>query len=236
MIKRTFAISAIALSSLLSLQTMALVNNPSYVSAQVGAAIPSGKLAHETLSPTPTRKKAAEAAAVFNLCGGIEIYKNSYAELELAYANHTFRDRYPVLVPPNLATNESFRTRFQTLSGFANLSYRFNNLNSFIVPYITVGAGVSSNKVGYISISESTSGNTEGSRGKTITNAAWQIGAGTLMKLTKKVSVNLSYKYRHLGNVKTTHTVQGSPDPSENRFLQGRIRTHNILLGVAVDL
>jgi opacity protein-like surface antigen len=248
MMKRSLTISAVVLSSLLSLPTLAFVKNPSYVSAQVGAAVPHGKLAHETSSQDPL-KKAPNTAAVFDIYAGTQVFANTYVELEFAYAKHNFRHSYldahanaPVPLPP---TTESFKTTVRTMSGFANLSYRFNNLNSFIVPYVTAGAGISSNKVGGITISDpdiiipGSNGHYETAKGKTVTHAAWQIGAGALMKLTKMVSLNLSYKYRHLGSVKTPATTtdaQGVRTNYDTNLLSGKIRTHNILLGITVDL
>jgi opacity protein-like surface antigen len=238
MIKRTLNISAILLSSLFALPTVALVNNQSYVSVQAGSALPHGKLVHET-AKVGALKKAIKPAAVFDIYAGTQVLTNTHVELELAYARHNFRNSYTDHTFPNLPI-ESFKTTVRTLSGFANLSYRFNNLNSFVVPYITAGAGISSNKVGGITISDPAANNyVVTSKGKTTNNAAWQIGAGALMKLTKVVSINLSYKYRYLGSVKTPSTGVddiGELVESDANLLRGKIKTHNILLGVVVDL
>jgi opacity protein-like surface antigen len=239
MIKRTFAISAIALSSLLSLQTMALVNNPSYVSAQAGVAMPHGKLAHETIESGGIPRKSLRTAAVFDIYVGTKVYTNTYAELEFAYAQHNFRSNYKDTNFLSTLQDNSFTTKLRTMTGFANLNYKFQNLSTMVIPYIVAGVGASSNRVHNMSILVPSHDIFWTSKGKSTIQAAWQVGAGVLVPVAKNVSINLSYKYRDLGRIKTTNVFtdhKGVNDGTAGQVLAGRIRASNILFGVAVDL
>jgi opacity protein-like surface antigen len=107
-----------------------------------------------------------------------------------------------------------------------------------VIPYVVAGVGASSNKVHDMKISVPSTNTFFTSKGKSTIQAAWQIGVGVLIPVVKNVSVNLSYKYRDLGKVKTTNvfTESGVSDTVSSPALTGRIRTSNVLLGIVVDL
>ena len=237
MSKNTFFVSAFIISSLLLVPSVVLANNSSYVSVQVGGAVPNSKLTHETVN-AGLLKKSPKNAVVFDISTGTEVFSNTYAELELAYADHKFSNNYQD--NNNLAAlhASSFASRVKTMTGFANLSYRFKNSNMMVIPYITVGLGVSSNQVKNMSIATPSINYSLNSNGKTTTQAAWQIGGGLLVPVNKTIAVNLSYKYRDLGKIKTTRSLTsntGAPVSADHPVLQGRMRTSNILLGVDIS-
>jgi opacity protein-like surface antigen len=238
MMKRSLTISAVVLSSLLSLPTLAFVKNPSYVSVQAGVAVPHGKLLHETVNAGLLRR-APRTAAVFDIHAGTKVFTNTYVELEFAYARHNFRNNYKDDndIYKTLQDN-SFATRLRTISGFANLSYKFQNLSAMVIPYIVAGVGASSNRVQDMRISVPSHGFVSTSKGKSTVQAAWQVGAGVLVPVVKNISIDLSYKYRDLGRVKTTNVfnTSGAIDTTSSSALAGRIRTSNILLGVNINL
>jgi opacity protein-like surface antigen len=234
MIKRTLTISTILLSSLLSLPTVALMNNSSYVSVQAGAAVPNGKLAHET-HDAGVLKKAARTAAVFDIYAGTKVFSNTYAELEFAYARHNYRHTYKDNNREATLQDNIFTTRLRTMSGFANLNYKFQNLSTMVIPYVVAGIGASSNKVHNMRISVPSHDVYIDAKGRSTVQAAWQIGVGVLVPVVKNVSINLSYKYRDLGRVKTGNVTK-SDDSVGRLALDRNIRTSNILLGVNVDL
>jgi opacity protein-like surface antigen len=237
MSKNTFFVSAFIISSLLLVPSVVLANDSSYVSVQVGGAVPNSKLTHETVN-AGLLKKSPKNAAVFDITAGTEVFANTYAELELAYADHKLSNNYQDNNSLADLHATSFKTRVKTMTGFANLSYRFKNLNMPIIPYITAGLGISSNKVKNMSIATPSITFLLNSSGKTTTQAAWQIGAGILVPVTKNMAVNLSYKYRDLGKIKTTRTLtsnSGAPVSADHPVLQGRMRTSNILLGVDIS-
>jgi len=185
-------------------------------------------------------KKSPKNAAVFNINAGTQVFPNTYAELEFAYANHKFNSNYMEMdeFGNPASVSASFKTRVKTMSGFANLSYRFENLNIMVIPYITAGVGVSSNKVDNMTIARnSPTAAAVYSPTKTTTQAAWQIGGGLLMPVSKSIAVNLSYKYRDLGKIKTSTqaTISGLSANTNYPFLQGRMGTSNILLGMNIN-
>jgi opacity protein-like surface antigen len=241
MIKRISDISALAITTLLSLPTIALVNNPSYVSVQAGGAFSHSKLTHET-DTVGLLKKKPKAAGVFDIYAGTKLFTNTYAELEFAYAKHKFRNNFLDSNVAGTLRPNSFSTKLQTVSGFANLSYRFQDLSTIFIPYIVGGVGCSSNKVENMTLFTPASSTSPELlsivKSKSKTQAAWQIGAGVLVPVTKSVSINLSYKYRDLGKIKATNVftnADGSTALSDSPALAGKIRTSNVLLGVNID-
>lgn len=237
MSKNTFSVSAFIIASLLLAPSLALAKNSSYVSLQVGGAVPNSKLTHDT-ADVGLKKKSPKNAAAFNINAGTEVWANTYAELELAYGDHKLENNY-VDIRESAPAGTLFKTRVKTMSGFANLSYRFANVNMTVIPYITAGVGISSNKVKNMTFTIPVNHLVDlSSPGKTTTQAAWQIGGGLLMPISKNISLNLGYKYRDLGKVKTSSRLvasNGLSGTATSPILQGRMRTSNILLGATIN-
>lgn len=229
--------------SLLTPPSLALAKDSSYVSLQVGNAFSRSKLTHESYNAGLFRKSPKDAV-LLDVNVGTEVLANTFVELEVAFAQPKFSSNYK---DDNgdaggEALDTSFKTRLRTMSTFANLIYRFKNLNMPIIPYITAGIGLSSNKVKNVIISTPLPAYSKTytliSSSKTTIQAAWQIGAGLLIPITKNISTNFSYKYSDLGKVKTEHSltsVTGKILQTTYPLLQGRIRNSNILLGVTVN-
>ena len=84
------------------------------------------------------------------------------------------------------------------LNGFYDFQ-PFSLGNTPITPYLGGGVGISKNKMG------TTHENRPGSTvdGKTISQFAYKVAAGTLVSLTESVSLDINYQYVNLGNIKS---------------------------------
>lgn len=227
---------AICSSMVLGLSLLPIASNAKqeyFISAQVGGAFPMSKLSHDT-GGIGIKKKKPKNDLVYDISIGKEVYSNTYIELEVAYSNYKYKDSYTdeVLSIPSAAT---FKSKVRSINGFANLSYRFNNIGIPVIPYLTAGIGVTSNNTKN-AVLNAQPNITLTANGKTKTDLAWQVGAGVLLPVAKNVDVNVSYKYRDLGTVKTSNSVTGLASPLVSpSFFKGKLRTSNILLGVNVN-
>ena len=82
--------------------------------------------------------------------------------------------------------------------------YDFNYFNG-ITPYLSAGVGMSHNNSGKFEViteDVSTIYNK-----KATNNLAWQLGAGTAVKINDSLDLDLSYKFINLGKIKTTSGV-----------------------------
>lgn len=228
--KAKISIYAAVLSSLVMFPAVSMAKSGYFVSGQVGGALPMGKFTNQGVSIT--HKKQLKNSVVFDIGAGKEVYDNTFVELEVAYGEYKYSNSFTETSPS--VHMDNFKTKIKSTNGFANLTYRFASLKLPVVPYFTLGAGVASNKIKNVVLSDSPF-NTYSAKGKTKTNLAWQIGAGVLMPVTNNIDVNLSYKYRDLGQVKTASVANkgtGGVAPFDGPLLKGKLRTSNILLGV----
>ena len=81
----------------------------------------------------------------------------------------------------------------------ANVYLNLMDESSHIIPFITAGAGYSINK--YKKFSYVVSGNKTSTTGKN-DGLTWNVGAGVMIRLTKYLNIDASYKYINLGNFK----------------------------------
>ena len=98
--------------------------------------------------------------------------------------------------------NNLFEANITSKSIFINGFYDFQPFslgNTPITPYLGGGVGISKNKMG--TAYENRPGNTLD--GKTISQFAYKVAAGTLVSLTENVSLDINYQYVNLGNIKS---------------------------------
>ncbi|MDC0932116.1 outer membrane beta-barrel protein, partial [Methylophilaceae bacterium] len=84
----------------------------------------------------------------------------------------------------------------------------FSISNTAITPYLGGGIGISRNKTGVIS--EYTAGVINGTtvEGDTVNQFAYKLSAGTLVSLTKQLSLDVNYQYVNLGSFKSGVRVE----------------------------
>ncbi len=225
---------------LLSLVTVSMIACASvgyakdyYVSGQVGAALAQGKLTSENLlEGSGSGKKSLNNAAVFDVIVGRNINSNLSAELEVAYSKHKFARKNT-----GLTNDINISTKISSVSSFVNGSYKFENLNIGVIPYVTAGIGFSSNKTDKINYNYNSILYT--TKNKTINNFVWQVGVGALIPVNENISINLSCKYRDLGKVASVSNVYDNTNKVEDNLgskaLKGRIHSVNLLAGISLS-
>ena len=98
--------------------------------------------------------------------------------------------------------NNLLEANITSKSIFINGFYDFQPFslgNTPITPYLGGGVGISKNKMG--TAYDKTQDNTLD--GKTISQFAYKVAAGTLVSLTENVSLDINYQYVNLGNIKS---------------------------------
>ena len=102
-------------------------------------------------------------------------------------------------------TSVTFKAKMQTEALFINGFYDFQPFtmsNTAITPYLGGGVGISRNKMK--TIVERVNGLPDGQTidGNTINQFAYKLSAGTLVSLTKQLSLDVNYQYVNLGAFK----------------------------------
>ena len=130
--------------------------------------------------------------------------------------------------------NNLMEANITSKSIFINGFYDFQPFslgNTPITPYLGGGVGISKNKMG--TTHENRPSNTVD--GKTISQFAYKVAAGTLVGLTKNVSLDINYQYVNLGNFKSGIGVY-----DQNGFVAnlptgingGEIKTQELMVGL----
>jgi opacity protein-like surface antigen len=97
-------------------------------------------------------------------------------------------------------------------------------------PYLIGGVGLSINKAGDF-LSSPDQGRVPGDQKR---NFAWQIGAGSLLKINDSLAADIMYKYVDLGRLQTKGFMITNPGPLADMpaCINGKIRTHEITIGM----
>ena len=131
--------------------------------------------------------------------------------------------------------NNLMEANITSKSIFINGFYDFQSFSlgsTPITPYLGGGVGISKNKMGttYENRPIATLD------GKTISQFAYKVAAGTLVSLTENVSLDINYQYVNLGNIKSgvgvydeAGTFLGNVSPAING---GEIKTQELMVGL----
>ena len=131
--------------------------------------------------------------------------------------------------------NNLYEANISSKSIFINGFYDFQSFSlgsTPITPYLGGGVGISKNKMGttyenrpFASLD-----------GKTISQFAYKVAAGTMVSLTENVSLDINYQYVNLGNIKSgvgvynvAGTFVGNISPAING---GEIKTQELMVGL----
>jgi len=131
--------------------------------------------------------------------------------------------------------NNLDEAKISSKSIFINGFYDFQPFSirkTAITPYLGGGVGISKNKMG--TTHENRPGNTLD--GKTISQFAYKVAAGTLVDLTENVSLDINYQYVNLGNLKSgvgVYDVAGEFQGNLNQGINGgEIKTQELMVGL----
>ena len=128
-----------------------------------------------------------------------------------------------------------FEANISSKSIFFNGFYDFQSFSlgsTPITPYLGGGVGISKNKMG------TTHENRPNATldGKTISQFAYKVAAGTLVSLTENVSLDINYQYVNLGNIKSgvgVYNVGGGFIANLPTGINGgEIKTQELMVGL----
>jgi opacity protein-like surface antigen len=131
-----------------------------------------------------------------------------------------------------------YKADMETTSLFINSFYDFKPFsigNTPITPYLGGGIGVSRNKIGAIVAHTNEVPDGGVIDGKTISQFAYNLSAGTLFNLTDKLSLDVNYQYVNLGAFKsdTTLNISGAFCCNMNKPINGgEIKSHALMVGL----
>ncbi|XOJ85106.1 outer membrane beta-barrel protein [Methylophilaceae bacterium Uisw_099_01] len=130
------------------------------------------------------------------------------------------------------------KAKIQTEAVFINGFYDFQPFtirNTAITPYLGGGVGISKNKMGTTEIYLNGVKSTTTIDGNTINQFAYKFSAGTLVSLTKQLSLDVNYQYVNLGAFKSGTEVisNGVFDNNLQRPINGGdIKTQELIVGL----
>ena len=134
----------------------------------------------------------------------------------------------------------SNKAKIETHAVFINGFYDFQPFtmsNTAITPYLGGGVGISRNKMKTTVAHNNGITNGEAFSGNTINQFAYKLSAGTLVSLTKQLSLDVNYQYVNLGAFKggTERSVNGVRTPAfdlQRGFNGGDIKTQELMVGL----
>ena len=187
----------------ISAQASSVINKV-YLKAGVGA-MKFSKF-KETGDGKGYRKKAPRTSPLYNIGIGYKFSNAIRADLNLQSTKVKYK-------------TDRLKQNVKTTAAFINGYYDIN-FHETIVPYLTAGVGIGSNKPCNL---KEKAANTR--KGKATTNFIWNVGLGAQYNVSKNFGLDLGYRYMDLGKVKTN-------DSNLPNFWKGgkqKIRGHQVI-------
>lgn len=223
----------IILASILSTTaiTAAASENTKDFYAQLNAGVaygqkPKGDFPQGTLSDSP----------VYGFAVGYKFYEGFRADLSLDYRSN-FENNYMEsgINSHGIPYTQEYNIKVKSLVSMINFYYDIAEINAF-TPYITTGLGVSRNKTNQASektFTENYPAVYESYTGKTYTDFAWKVGLGSKYSINQSFDLDLRYQYADLGKFRTgtTSTIDGEIEEVSRKT--GKIKSHEVLVGIA---
>ena len=131
----------------------------------------------------------------------------------------------------NQVLSSTVSSKVQSFVGMVNGYVDLLEWHHFI-PYVGAGLGFSANKLDNVV----TNGQPAALLGqftyqsRTETNLAWQLTAGTALRLTEEWTADLYYRYMNLGKIKSS--TQNNLNYAYSGALSGNYNSHMVVLGV----
>jgi opacity protein-like surface antigen len=171
-------------------------------------------------------------ANVFDV--GVGYYVNDHFRADITFSNRDYKINSEISTGPETnqsATNQKIRSTALMLNGYYDIG-TFGNFT----PYLSAGVGVALNKAGELDYAFS-EGNISYSQ-QTTTNLAYQIGAGTAVKLTDRVSLDFNYKFLNMGSAKTGRGLSvptSTGGISAQNPVTAKLKAHEFMAGIRFD-
>ena len=225
-------IKKITLALLFTLPTMAVAIDLDdfYITAKGGVSktLDTGTMNYDNGTVLTLNDDDLGTGSAFGISAGKYITDNLRLELEAikrtSYEMDT-TDSDNNLMEANITSKSVF------INGFYDFQ-PFSLGNTPITPYLGGGVGISRNKMG--TTHENRPGNTLD--GKTISQFAYKVAAGTLLGLTENVSLDINYQYINLGNLKSgvgVYDVNGNFQGNLAAGVNGGdIKTQELMVGL----
>jgi len=173
----------------------------------------------------------------FGLSVGKYITNNFRLELEVSQRGGLKYDTEYASAPNLGATTKS---DIDAKSIFINGFYDFKSFtisSSLVTPYLGGGIGISRNKMGTVTETSPSPIMISTLDGNTSSEFAYKIAAGTLLSLTEKLSLDISYQYINLGKFKSgldyVIVSGGSGSGTMSKALSsGEIKSQELMVGL----
>ena len=225
-------IKKITLALLFTLPTMAVAIDLDdfYITAKGGVSktLDTGTMNYDNGTVLTLNDDDLGTGSAFGISAGKYITDNFRLELEAIKRTGYEMDTID-------SDNNLMEAKITSKSVFINGFYDFQPFslgNTPITPYLGGGVGISRNKMG--TTHENRPGNTLD--GKTISQFAYKVAAGTLLGLTENVSLDINYQYVNLGNLKSgvgVYDVNGNFQGNLAAGVNGGdIKTQELMVGL----
>ena len=199
-----------------STSSAASTNEGNYLRADIGVSIPSTRIKDAVPLIDGSRFRSAPVYSLgmgYNYSGPLRTDFNiQYRRLNYKHSN----------------ANNSVKQRTKNFTLFWNGYIDAENESGF-VPYLTGGIGYSRLFPGRAT-ETSSGGAVAVFNGRASNNFAWNVGAGSKVKLADNVALDLTYRYTTLGRVKFSDSVEGPYGTTAGKPTM--LRTHEITLGL----
>ena len=170
---------------------------------------------------------------------GYRFNENFRTSLSLSYIPD-FKNNYSTSMPEtdnkgrNYTETTNYNTKVKSLVSMFNVYYDIVEINKF-TPYITLGAGMSSNKT---SSTDTITNGLGGSASLTYSTAthncfAYQAGLGARYSINKDFDLDLHYAYANLGKFKTGTTLSYNGASESVAAKTGKLRAQEVIVGIA---
>jgi opacity protein-like surface antigen len=181
----------------------------------------------------------------FGIAAGYKFNKNFRADLSLDYM--TLRNKYHAEYYPegcDAICSVDPKVKGNSLISMVNIYYDIIEMNN-LTPYLTIGGGVSINKVKSAKLvfydktgiyTKQHVTQTFSRRNKT--NFVWKVGLGTKVSLNNNIDLDLRYQFQDLGRYKTGNQFISDDEPDitgQYYPYSGHIKLHEILLGLVYN-
>jgi len=206
------------------------------ISAQVGSAIVASKLNQSSANGSNavlTFKKPLKNSVIYNISVSTRAYDTISLALELSHAP---KHKFSSSIGPIKGLRVLSFTNVSTTSLFLNSLYHVEALKYRFTPYVGLGIGYSANRMGHIhQRTPAVAGGSVIAEHNEIRKRsrkfAWQAILGVLLPVNERINIDFSYRYRDLGKVSTGSKYD--PEYGYRPTLEGRLKTSNIMIGVA---
>lgn len=199
-------ISLAAITMIFGITSTVSATEGMYISANIGAAIPSDSELTDPSSPGLTPDLGYKSGLAVTAALGYDLGNDTRFEGEISYQKNDFDTIFSSGVTRNVTGDAN------ALSLLLNGYYDFATGNA-LIPYVTAGLGVTNIETNDFTSTGSVNNDTA---------FAYQIGFGTTYTLSEEMAIDLRYRYLASNNLTFGST-------------EVEYASHNIYLGVKVN-